>query len=312
MDYFDTVITVVGYENSKEEFDKVSDEIMSSFEEYHRLYDIYHRYEGINNLCTINEIKDGAHKTVTVDKKIIDMLLYAKEMYNVTDGTVNVAMGSVLSIWHNYRVLGSDNPQNASLPPMDLLYEASQHTDISKLIIDKQNLTVTLEDPQMLLDVGAIAKGYAIECVAKTLEEKGIDGYVLNVGGNVRTIGAKPDGTKWNVGVENPLGDEYLANVKLDGQSLVTSGSYQRYYYVDGKAYHHIIHPQTLMPADGFLSVSVITKDSGFADALSTALFCMPLEEGIKLIESLSETEAMWVNDDGKITYSSGWNNYLE
>lgn len=312
MDYFDTVITVVGYENTKEEFDKVSGEIMTGFEEYHKLYDIYHRYEGLNNLCTINELVDGEHRTVTVDKKIIDMLLYAKDMYNVTFGTVNVAMGSVLSLWHNYRAIGIDNPEHASLPPMDKLYEASQHTDISNLLIDEKNLTVTLNDAQMLVDVGAIAKGYATECVARSLEQKGISGYVLNVGGNVRCIGTKPDGSKWNVGIENPLGDEYLATVKLEGHSLVTSGSYQRYYYVDGKAYHHIIHPETLMPADGFLSVSVISKDSGFADALSTALFCMPLENGLNLVESISDTEVMWVNDDGEITYSSGWKDYIE
>lgn len=312
MDYFDTVITVVGYENTKAEFDKVSKEIMSGFEEYHKLYDIYHRYEGLNNLCTINELVDGEHRTVTVDKKIIDMLLYAKDMYNVTFGTVNVAMGSVLSLWHNYRAIGIDNPEQASLPPMDKLYEASKHTDISNLLIDEKNLTVTLKDAQMLVDVGAIAKGYATECIARTLEQKGISGYVLNVGGNVRCIGTKPDGSKWNVGVENPLGDEYLATVKLEGHSLVTSGSYQRYYYVDGKAYHHIIHPETLMPADGFLSVSVISKDSGFADALSTALFCMPLENGLNLVESISDTEVMWVNDDGEITYSSGWKDYIE
>lgn len=312
MDYFDTVITIVGYEHTEEEFNTVVDDILAQFAEYHRLYTIYHRFEDIENLCTINDLVNGAHRTVTVDKRIIDMLVYAKKMYSITGGTVNVAMGSVLSLWHSYRELGADNPAQASLPPMEMLISAAEHTDISKLIIDEENCTVTLADPLMRLDVGAIAKGYATECVARSLEERGVTGYVLNIGGNVRAIGTKPDGSPWSVGVENPLGEEYLAYLQLNGESVVTSGSYQRYYFVDGKAYHHIIHPDTLMPAEGFLSVSVICKDSGLGDALSTALFCLSLDEGLTLVESMSGVEAMWVTDDGTQTVSSGFNEYTK
>ena len=312
MDYFDTVITITGYENTKEEFDVIANEALEMLGEYHKLYSIYHRFAGTENLCTINELTDGTHRTVTVDKRIIDLLLFSEQMYEQTDGMVNIAMGSVVSIWHNYRQLGSDNPATASLPPHTALQEAAEHTDISKMIIDKENCTVLLSDPLMKLDVGAIAKGYATERVAKTLQERGVTGYVLNVGGNIRAIGEKPDGTKWTVGIENPLGEEYLAYLELADESVVTSGSYQRYYYVDGKKYHHIIHPETLFPAESFLSVSVINKDSGLCDALSTALFCKTLEEGLELIESLPETEAMWVMQDGTKTVSSGWNKFVK
>ncbi len=312
MEYFDTVITIVGYENTREEFDAVADDILSRLGEYHRLYTIYHRFDGMENLCTVNETVDGAHRTVTVDRRIIDMLSFAREMYTVTDGRVNIAMGSVLSLWHNYRALGKDNPAEASLPPMESLEKAAEHRDIGKMVIDEEKSTVTLTDPLMKLDVGAVAKGYATECVARYLEEKGITGYVLNVGGNIRVIGSKPDGEAWTVGIENPMGDEYLAYLQIAGKSVVTSGSYQRFYYVDGKPYHHIIHPDTLMPAEGYLSVSVVCKDSGFGDALSTALFCMTLEEGLALIESISETEAMWVTEDGTKTVSSGWHEYVK
>lgn len=312
MDYFDTVITIIGYEDTQEEFDEVAEYILAELGEYHKLYSIYHRFDGIENLCTINELSDGGHRTVKADKRIIDMLLYAKEMYAFTEGTVNVAMGSVLSLWHNYREIGKDNPAEASLPPMEKLIQASGHTDISKLVIDEENCTVTLIDPLMKLDVGAVAKGYATECVAQSLEEQGITGYVLNVGGNIRTIGSKPDGKPWDIGLENPQGDDFLEYLQLNGQSIVTSGSYQRYYYVDGKRYHHIIHPDTLMPAEGFLSVSVICEDSGFGDVLSTALFCLPLEKGLELIESVPDTEALWVSQDGVKTASSGWKKFVK
>lgn len=310
-DYFDTVSTITGYAESREAFDEIAQFAFDELQEYHRLYNIYYRYDGMENLRTINELTGGAHRTVTVDRRIIDLLLYAKELYTLTGGKMNIAMGSVLSIWHEYRTEGIDEPENAELPPMERLHAAAEHTDIANLVIDEEACTVTLTDPKMTLDVGAIAKGYAVEMVAQSLEQRGITGYCLNVGGNVRTIGKKPDGNGWTVGLEDPLGgDDYIAYLSLSGQSLVTSGSYQRYYIVDGKRYHHIINRDTLMPAEGFVAVSVLTPHSGRGDGLSTALFCMSLEEGLALVESLPDTEVQWVIPDGSKQASSGWANY--
>ncbi|MBQ8497267.1 MAG: FAD:protein FMN transferase [Clostridia bacterium] len=313
--YFDTVTTVTGYAKSKEEFDLVCEDIFGKLSEYHRLFTIYDRYEGLENLCTVNEWQDGAHRTVKVEARIMDMLLFSKEMYRKTNGKVNIAMGSVLSIWHDYREAGLDEPQVAELPPMEKLGEAALHTDINDLILDEENDTVMLADPAMTLDVGAIAKGYAVEMTARSLEEKGISGYVINVGGNVRTVGTKANGEKWTAGIENPEDDgdmPYLEYLYLAGESVVTSGSYQRYYTVDGKDYHHIIDPETLMPAENYRSVSVVCNDSGLGDALSTALFCMDFEEGLRLVESLSDVEAMWVLTDGTKKTSSGFSVYTQ
>ncbi len=313
LDYFDTVTTITGYEYDESTFDEVSRGILEELSEYHRLYTIYHRYEGTENLCTVNDLQNGEHRTVTVDRRIIDMLFCAKEMYALTNGQVNVAMGSVLALWHQYRTAGLDEPWSAELPPMELLTEAAQHTDIDDLIIDVESGTVRLADPAMTLDVGAIAKGYAVEMAAQSLEARGITGYVINVGGNVRTVGTKPDGEKWLAGIENPSGDgePYLAYLQLAGESLVTSGSYQRFYTVNGKNYHHIIDAQTLMPAEGYLSVSVVCKNSAKGDALSTALFCMTPEEGLALVEGLPGVEALWVLSDGSQQSSSGFAQYV-
>ena len=135
----------------------------------------------------------------------------------------------------------------------------------------------------------------------------------MNVGGNIRSIGTRADGEKWTVGIENPTGDTetpFIAYLSVAGESVVTSGAYQRFYVVDGQSYHHIIDPETLMPAAYFLSVSVICKDSGLGDALSTALFCMSEAEGRALVESLPDAEAMWVYPDGTQTYSAGFMQY--
>ena len=314
LDYFDTVTTITGYEYNKEEFDEISDMILGLLGEYHRLYTIYHSYTGIENLYSINSLTDGEHRVVKVDSRIIDMLTYAKAMYDLTDGKMNIAMGSVLSIWHNYRNVGMNNPASATLPPMEKLLAAAEHTDINNLIIDNEASTVFISDPEMTLDVGAVAKGYAVEMIARELEQMGITGYVLNVGGNVRTIGTKPNGDKWIAGIENPdtTSDEgYIRYLLLDGETIVTSGSYQRFYMVDGVSYHHIVDSDTLMPAEGYLSVSVVCKNSAHADSLSTALFCMELEAGRALVESLDGVEVLWVLSDGSTVETSGFGAYV-
>ena len=315
LDLFDTATTITGYEKREDDFREVSGEILRELEVYHKLYTIYNRYEDMENLCTINELVDGAHREVTVDRKIIDMLLFAKEMYRKTDGAVNVAMGSVLSIWHDYRTAGLDEPWAAELPPMEMLSAAAEHTDIDDVIIDEERSTVFLADPEMTLDVGAIAKGYAVERVAQSLEEKGITGYAINVGGNVRTLGYKYGEEYWTAGVENPdkSSDEpYLVYLDIAGESVVTSGSYQRFYTVGDKNYHHIIDAETLMPAERYLSVTVVCRDSGLGDGLSTALFCMSPEDGLALVEQTPNAEAIWVLADGTQKTSAGFNNFVK
>lgn len=314
-DYFDTVTTITAYMESEEEFKTVCEEIKSQLNTYHKLYDIYFRYDGVNNLCVINDVTDGQHNVVKVDKKIIDLLLFSKEMYNLTGGKINVAMGSVLSIWHDYRSSGISEPENAELPKIEDLQEANKHTDFNNVIIDEKNSTVFLSDPLMSLDVGAIAKGYAVEQIADYLIEKGYTDILLNVGGNVRTIGMGKNNEPWNVGIENPDLEKqeetpHIEYLKMTDMSLVTSGSYQRFYEVNGKSYHHIIDPVTLFPGEKYLSVSVLTEDSGLADALSTSLFLLDIKEGKKLIASLENTEAMWVKPDGEIEYSSGFESF--
>ena len=192
-----------------------------------------------------------------------------------------------------------------------MLEHASYHTNIEDIIVDAENSTVYRADRELLVDVGAIAKGYAVEMAAKMLEDKNIKGYLINVGGNVRAVGAKADGEPWSVGVENPdssSDDAYASYLDITDEALVTSGSYQRYYEFDGIRYHHIIDPETLMPSAYYLSVSVLCDDSALADALSTSLFSMPLDDGKLIIESTEGVEAMWILPSGEKTYSSGFN----
>lgn len=306
---FDTVTKIVAFTDTKEEFGEYTQLIYDKLKILHELYDIYNDYDGINNIKTIND--NAGIKPVKVEKEIIDLLIFSKELYEITDGKVNVALGSVLSVWHDYRTIGIDDPDKASLPSMEELEKAKVHTDINCIIIDEKASTVYLDDPNMSLDVGAIAKGYAVEKVSHMAYDKGYKNGLISVGGNVRAMRDKGDKLgDWNVGIQNPDSDSEKTNIytlKLNDRSLVTSGDYQRYYTVDGKQYHHIIDPSTLMPSDYFSAVTVVCKDSGMADGLSTALFNMPIEEGKKLVDKLTDTEAVWIHQDGLVEFSENF-----
>ncbi len=300
-DYFDTVTTLSAYATEKE-FENIWETLCDTLEYYHKLCDIYGQYEGINNLCTLN--KNAGKSAVKLDREIIDFLAWTKEIYTLTDGKVNVAMGSVLSIWHSYRESGLDDPDNAKLPPISELEERKALCNIDDLVIERDKNEAYLAKEGMSLDVGALAKGYALERALEKLREKGYTNLLVSAGGNVASLGKKPNGEKWNVAINDPSGGtNYPAFVEISDESLVTSGSYQRFYTVDGKKYHHIIDPETLMPGGEYVSLTVKCADSGLADALSTYLFLVGVDEGMKVCERL-KVEAIWIDSDGKVISS--------
>ncbi len=313
-EYFNTVCTLHSYNGeSKADFQKNSAQFLTLLEKYHKLFDIYYPHSGVNNIYTINE--NAGKEPVKVSSELIEFLLYSKNMYMLTNGKVNIAMGAVLKLWHNKRTEAQIPGTTPTLPSKDELTEAAKHTNISKLIIDEENSTVFLSDPEMSLDVGAIAKGYTAEKIAEYFIERGITGYVIDLGGNLRAIGRKASGGKWLTGIKNPNAtndNPYIAKIEISDTSCVTSGDYERYYTVGGKRYHHIIDPLTLYPSEHFSSVTVITRDSTLADVLSTAFFCMSEADGRALCAKLPIVEVMWVYKDGRVSHTDGFGEILK
>lgn len=299
LDVFDTVTTLRGYETNEERFRQRSKQVHQALLEYHRLFDIYHDCPG-----GLKQVNDNAGLTpVKVDERVMELLLDCRADYEQTYGKVNAAMGSVLRLWHKAREQGLADPASARLPDIAQLQEAAKHCSFDSVLLDEENSTVFLSDPQQRLDVGAIAKGWVAQRVSELLPE----GYMLNLGGNVCALGSKPDGSPWRIGIQSPMNlSENLCVVNLADCCAVTSGDYQRCYSVDGKSYHHIIDPQTLMPSEYWRSVTILCSDSGLADCLSTALFLLPLEEGKALAESCN-AEAMWVDAAGNIRQTDGF-----
>ncbi len=326
---FDTVTKYMSYNNDENEFNEQCEYIEERLNYFDQLFDKYTSYDDMNNLKTIND--NAGKKAIKVDQPLIDLLELSIQRNKEISNKVNIAFGSVIEIWHDYREKAESNNGIGDLPTDEQLKEASQHTDINSVHIDSEENTVYIDDPLLSLDVGATAKGYAIEQVKQELIEQGVDNFLLSGGGNVASYGERKvikEGDfyldecqeKFCVGIESPKDGNFSvkatdedpdneAILVVQGESIVTSGDYQRFYEdINGVRYHHLIDPDTLYPAVYFRSVSIITEDSGYADFLSSALFLMDYEDGLELINSLDDVEAIWLLEDGKIRMSDGLN----
>ena len=301
---FDTVTTIVGHAASQEAFTEQTQKIHDELQVYHQLFDIYNDYEGVNNLKTVND--QAGIAPVKVDKAIIDLLTDCRDFYELTSGRVNVAMGSILSLWHVARNRGISDPANAALPNSEELEQAAEHIRFEEILIDEAASTVYIPDGEMSLDVGAIAKGWATQRVA----ENAPAGMLISVGGNVCATGPKQGEHPWVIGIQNPDGGEYLHTIYVESGCVVTSGDYQRTYTVDGKKYHHIIDPDTRMPAAYWRSVTIVCQDSALADALSTALFLLPLEQGKALAEKCG-ADVLWIDTEGNEFMTPGFESII-
>lgn len=297
-DTFDTIITVIGYHNSTEVFEKEAKEVHRLYQLYHKYFDIYNEYEDVLNLASLNRL--AAQSPQKVDAPLYDFLRYAKDLQERYPSPVNIAMGNVLKVWHDFRDAALENPSAAATPSLEELQKAAEYTDIQSLRLNDAEKSVFFEQP-IRLDAGALAKGYATEMAAQYLEKSELSSFIISAGGNIRTGKQPLDGRAyWGVGIADPQQPNNLYDtVYIRDSSMVTSGDYQRYYEVNGERLHHIIDPASLYPAKLHRSVSIYTKNSAMADYLSTALFILSYEDGLSLLQRVGSAEALWISADG-------------
>ena len=308
-DYFDTVTEFIFYAKDEEEFEKYQEILEENLSRYHKLYNTYDDFEGVNNAKTINE--NAGKEAVEVDPEIIELLEYSEYIYDISDGKINYALGNLIGLWHDYREEGLENPKETAIPSEKELKEAASYSDPSKIEINKEKNTVYIKDPNIQLDIGAVGKGYGIQKIAEKLEDAGLSQGILSVGGDDVVIGKNPareDGL-WNIAIVNPnkdSEDQYASVIGLEDTTVVTSGDYQRFYEVDGEIYHHIIDSDTNYPSKYFRSVSVVHPDTALSDALSTYLFTIDLEAGKKVAEEF-DADVMWIDYDNNIYKTEGY-----
>lgn len=309
-DYFDTVTTFLAYTKDEEEFNHYMKVLKDELKIYHELYNSYDAFDGVNNFRTIND--NAGKKPVKVDPKVIELIEYSKKMYELTNGKINIAMGSLLGLWHDYREMSIDHPDKAAIPEESMLVKASKHKDIDSIEVDEKAGTVFIKDPDVKIDIGAIGKGYATKIIAHKLEAEGLKHGILSVGGDDVLIGDNPqsDNSFFRIAIQNPdLEDKdnpYSSIVTLKNTSVVTSGDYQRYFMVNGKRYHHIIDPATMYPSTRWRSVSVILDDIAKADTISTYLFIIDQKEGLEFAKKVG-AQVMWIDENYNITTTEGW-----
>ena len=318
LDIFDTEIALTGYAVSQEAFDEAAREVFAQLKEYNQIFDGYNAFGDLHNLWYVNQ--HAAQTPVEVPEVFYQLLIWCREKWQSGLRYTNIAMGNVLKIWHEYRTAGIADPENAALPPEELLQAAARHTDFDSLILDNEKRTVFFSDPEMQLDLGAVAKGYAADLVLPLLREK-MPSFLLSLGGNVYAGQPPLDGrANWNVGVQDPRSDalqialggtDILDVLEIHDLTAVTSGDYWRYYTVNGEKYHHIIDPDTLYPAKKMMSVSVVCESSLLADYLSTTLFILSYEDGLRLVQQMEGVEVLWVEADGAIRFTPGMAQYV-
>ena len=325
---FDTVHVISGYDKSEQEFKKKVKFYQEEMEKLHKLYTSYEDFQGINNISTINE--NAGIKPVKVDRNIIDLLKDTLERNKEISDKVNIAAGNVIDLWDKAKTEGK-------LPEQSELEKMQKCAKTENIVIDEQNSTVFIKEKRTKLNLGAVAKGYAVEQVTKKMEKAGMTSFIISAGGNVKVVGkrkipkkeseitdlkscknqfcigiALPLYNDNNIDKSNPYNNgrnDYLAKIATENMSIVTTGNYQRYFVMDNKVYGHVINLETLKPEDSFASVSVITEDSGLADFMSTTLFLLSYEEGKALIEKMGKKEkidVIWAMKNGDVISSEG------
>lgn len=271
----------------------------------------FSRLKDLENILSINKIDTELDKIndmagispVVVSDDTLNVVKKGLEYSELSGGALDITVGPLVKLWG----IGTDN---AKLPSQEEINEKKFLIDYTLIEIDEINKSIFLKKPNMIIDLGAIAKGYSADEVAKVLTDNEVSSAIIDLGGNILVLGDKLDSTPWKVGVQNPekSGSDTIGFVSVSNKSIVTSGIYERYFELEGKSYHHILNPETGYPYDNnILGVSILSDSSIDGDSLSTTLFALGIDEGLKFIESLDGVEAIFITVDHNLYLTPGF-----
>lgn len=284
--YFDTVITITIYDTDNETLLDKCFSYCDSFEK---------QISRTIETSEISRINAAKGQPVEVSETTIELIQKGIEYGEITDGAFDITIAPLSELWDF-----KNNPGN--VPSDNKILEALSHVNYEIIVIEGN--TVTLTDPNAAIDLGGIAKGYIADKLKEYLISEGVESALINLGGNILAIGEKPDNAPFNIGIQKPFDEqnETITSIAVRNSSVVTSGSYERYFEVNDKIYHHILDTKTGYPSDtGLLSVTILSDKSVEGDALSTACFALGLENGQKLIHSIQNVDAIFITEDYKI-----------
>lgn len=301
--FFDTVISITIY-HSDSQLAKTA--LFDCFELCKHYESLFSRTMENSDIWKIN---NAAGETVAVNRETYSLLQTALYYSELTDGQIDATIAPVAEAWN----FSQNNEENAShiIPDHETLKELLKHVDYHNIILSEKDgkYYVSLSDAKSAVDLGFLAKGYIADRIKELLQEEGITSAVIDLGGNICTLGCKPDNTSFRIGIRKPFAESKTPMTVLDitDLSVVSSGNYERYFQYNGQIYHHILNTQTGYPIqNNLLQVTIISASSMEGDALSTTCYVLGLEKGMKLIESLTGVEAIFVTEDYQLHYTSG------
>lgn len=290
MPLMDTIVSITVVADSKDRAEKAMDK---TFSEINRFGDLINFYSDRSELAEIN--RNAGIQSVKVSQETLDVIGKAVFAAEKSGGAFDPTLGPVVKLWD---FLNKNKPAKIEI----------EHTlplvGYKDILIDRTDATVFLKRKGMMIDLGGIAKGYAVDLAVESLKKQGILSGLVSIAGDIRTFGVKPDNNPWTIGIKNPRQtgekDEIVAKIRLSDKAISTSGDYERYFIAEDKRYHHLLDPKTGMPASGCRSVSIVTDKAVDTDAFSTAVFILGPEKGMKLVEQMG-MDAMIIDSSGTI-----------
>ncbi|AWB43236.1 thiamine biosynthesis protein ApbE [Paenibacillus sp. CAA11] len=298
---FDTVVTVKIYDNKAEK---------QNFEDIRSLLeDIDSKISRTSEVSEISKVnKASGQAPVKVSADTFELVSKALDYARRTDGQFDPAIGNLVTLWN----IGHEG---AHVPPADQIEKAQKLCDYRKIQMKAETNEIYLEEAGMSIDLGSIGKGYAADVIADYITGHGFKSAIIDLGGNVFAVGQKLGGKNWTIGIQDPDKERGnpIGNISVDNKTIVTSGIYERFFIENGKLYQHIINPKTGYPVDNNLSsVTIVTDRSADADALSTTTFVLGVDEGLKFVENIPNTEALFITKDKKLYATSGFKQMLK
>lgn len=295
--YMGTYVTLTVYDDGKEET------LQKGFDRVEELEKLLSPEIQDSEISQINE--NAGQEPIEVSNDTYELVKIADKYSSIENSSFDYTIGALTDLWR----IGFDDARKPSDEEIQEILPLVNH---KKVEFDEERQAIYLTEPGIKIDLGAIAKGYIADEVKKIFEEEGITTALIDLGGNVITMGGSPsrEGEAWNVGIQDPIDErgQTMGSTQQSNRSIVTSGIYERYLETDdGEIYHHLLHPETGFPIENDLvSVSIITEKSVDADALSTVVYGLGLETGLDFINNREDVEGIFVTEDQEVYTSEG------
>ena len=254
-------------------------------------------------LDKVNEM--SGKEAVVVGKDTFSIVESGLYYSKISNGNFDITIGPIVKLWG----IGSES---ARVPSEKEITEKKSLINYNDIVLNNEKNSIFLKKPNMIIDLGGIAKGYAADEMKNLLVDNGVKSAMINLGGNLYILGNKPNGNQWKIGIQNPNGsaNDTVGNILVNDKSIVTSGTYERFLEVYGKVYHHILDPKTGYPYESdLLSATIISDTSLAGDGLSTSTFALGREKGLEFINSLENIEAIFITKDNEVYLTNGLKN---